>query len=117
MTVQDYLKLPYKVIIQEMNDESGHYYYATVAELNGCMSDGETVEQAYKNIHEAMELHIECMIAENMEVPLPETQQTEKYSGKFLTRVPKELHANLVRTAQQQGISLNQLVLYKLARP
>ena len=116
MTVQEYLKLPYKIIIQEKNDESGRYFYATVAELEGCMSDGETVEQVYKNIHEAMELHIECMLDENMEVPLPEAQEKEKYSGKFLTRVPKELHADLAKTAQQQGVSLNQLVLYKLSR-
>jgi predicted RNase H-like HicB family nuclease len=116
MTVQEYLKLPYKIILQEKNDESGHYYYATVAELKGCMSDGETVEEAYKNIYDAMELHIECMLDENMEIPLPETHQTEKYSGKFLTRVPKELHAELVRSAQEQGVSLNQLVLYKLTK-
>ena len=117
MTAKEYLKLPYKIIIQEKNDESGHYYYATVAELKGCMSDGATVEQAYKNIHEAMELHIECLLDENMEIPLPETHQTEKYSGRFLTRIPKELHANLAQAAQQQGVSLNQLVLYKLSRP
>ena len=117
MTVQDYLKLPYKIVIQEMNDESGHYFFATVAELKGCMSDGETVEKAYGNIREAMELHIECMIDENMEIPLPEEQQKGCFSGKFLTRVPKELHADLVRTAQKQGVSLNQLVLYKLAKP
>ena len=117
MTVQEYLLLPYKIIIQEKNDESGRYFYATVAELKGCMSDGETVEEAYKNVHEAMELHIECMIDENMEIPLPESQQTEKYSGKFLTRIPKELHASLAQTAHEQGVSLNQLVLYKLSRP
>jgi len=117
MNAQEYSKLPYKIQIQEMNDESGQYYYATVAELKGCMSDGKTPDEAYKNIREAMELHIECMLEENIKIPLPEIHQTEKYSGKFLTRVPKELHALLAQTAEQQGISLNQLVLYKLARP
>ena len=117
MNVKDYLKLPYKIVIQEINDEDEHYYFAAVEELQGCMSDGETVEKAYENIHEAMSLHIEGMIESGKEVPLPEELQKEICSGRFLTRIPKELHADLTRTAQKQGVSLNQLVLYKLARP
>ncbi|MCI8872098.1 MAG: toxin-antitoxin system HicB family antitoxin, partial [Lachnospiraceae bacterium] len=27
MEVKDYMKLPYTRLVQEMNDESGHYFY------------------------------------------------------------------------------------------
>ena len=38
-----------------------------------------------------------------------------EYNGKILLRLPKEFHAELTRTAREQGVSLNQYCLYKLA--
>lgn len=40
---------------------------------------------------------------------------TPKKSGKFVVRVPKTLHFALEREAAQEGVSLNQLVVAKLA--
>ena len=115
MNASEYLKLPYKISIQEMDDESGHYFFATVDELPGCMSDGKTVEEAYKNIHEAMNLHISEMINENMKIPIPSVSEKEEYSGKFVVRIPKTLHKSLALKAQKEGVSLNQYALFKLA--
>ena len=53
--VKEYMKLPYNYIIQHVEDESGKYYYAKVLELDGCQSTGETFEEAYNNLKEAME--------------------------------------------------------------
>ncbi|MDR1590327.1 MAG: type II toxin-antitoxin system HicB family antitoxin [Oscillospiraceae bacterium] len=39
-----------------------------------------------------------------------------EFSGKILLRVPRELHAQLIEIAKEQGVSLNQYCLYKLAR-
>ena len=36
-------------------------------------------------------------------------------SGKFLVRLPVSLHAGLEREARREGVSLNQLVVAKLA--
>lgn len=41
--------------------------------------------------------------------------QRHEYSGKFNVRIPKSLHAALVSEAENEGVSLNQLVLAKLA--
>ena len=38
------------------------------------------------------------------------------YSGKISIRVPKTLHRDLAQDAKEEGISLNQFILYKLAR-
>ncbi|MBI4220420.1 MAG: toxin-antitoxin system HicB family antitoxin [Chloroflexi bacterium] len=50
----------------------------------------------------------------------PRTSRTkpgaEAYSGRFLLRLPKTLHRDLVSAADQQGTSVNQLILYLLAR-
>jgi predicted HicB family RNase H-like nuclease len=40
---------------------------------------------------------------------------TPKKSGRFVVRLPQSLHAALEREAQREGVSLNQLVVAKLA--
>jgi len=45
----------------------------------------------------------------------PAGPQRREYSGKFNVRVPKSLHAALASEADAEGVSLNQLVLAKLA--
>jgi HicB family len=45
----------------------------------------------------------------------PVGPQRREYSGKFNVRVPKSLHAALASEAQAEGVSLNQLVVAKLA--
>jgi hypothetical protein len=45
----------------------------------------------------------------------PVSSQRREYSGKFNVRVPKSLHAALAREAEAEGVSLNQLVVTKLA--
>jgi hypothetical protein len=39
-----------------------------------------------------------------------------KNEKKISFRIPKSLHADLVNTAKDEGISLNQFILYKLAK-
>ena len=45
----------------------------------------------------------------------PVGPQRREYSGKFNVRVPKSLHAALASEAAAEGVSLNQLVVAKLA--
>ena len=45
----------------------------------------------------------------------PAGPRRRDYSGKFNVRVPKSLHAALASEAEAEGVSLNQLVLAKLA--
>lgn len=49
-------------------DETGGYV-VEVPSLPGCYSQGETEEEALANIREAIELHLEDMIASGEEVP------------------------------------------------
>ena len=47
---------------------------------------------------------------------MDEIKMKQDYSGKISLRVPKTLHCQLVESAKQEGISLNQFILYKLAK-
>jgi predicted HicB family RNase H-like nuclease len=46
--------------------------------------------------------------------PIPEPIAVKKYSGKFMVRVPPELHRRLALEAAESGISLNRLASAKL---
>ena len=113
LRVEDYMKLPYTRIVQEMNDESGHYFCGRILELDGCQSTGDTIEELYESLNEAMEGYIEVKLENNL--PIPEPERADDYSGKFNVRLPKTLHQRLAIEAQNEGVSLNTLVLYKLA--
>jgi predicted RNase H-like HicB family nuclease len=91
MNANEYLDLPYGITIRHMNDESGEYYFATVEEMPGCMSDGKTQGEALMNIREAMELWVEGKIEAGPEVPIPITSgNVKEYSGKYIVRLSRD---------------------------
>ena len=49
-------------------------------------------------------------------ISLEEYKVQREYSGKLMLRIPKELHKQLVESAKENGVSLNQYALYKLAK-
>lgn len=114
MQLEDYMKLPYTRVVQERNDDTGHYFYGKILELDGCQSTGETLEDLYRNLNEAMEGYIETKL--ECGFPVPEPKDIEEYSGKFNLRLPKSLHRRLAIEASQEGVSLNQYALYKLSQ-
>ena len=113
MDMKDYMKLPYTRLVQEMNDETGHYFYGRILELDGCQTTADTLSELYENLNDIMESYLEIKLENNLPIPIPET--ADKYSGKFVVRIPKTLHQRLVIEADKEGVSLNQLALYKLA--
>lgn len=47
--------------------------------------------------------------------PVPEPLSTRSYSGKFVVRVPPEVHRELTIKAAESGVSLNRLVSSRLS--
>ena len=43
-------------------------------------------------------------------------ESLEEYSGRLVIRIPRSLHKALKEEAQIEGVSLNQYMLYKLAK-
>ena len=64
--------------------------------------------EQYRQIRELLSQAIEAS-------GLVEGATPKKKSGKFVVRVPQSLHAALEREAMREGVSLNQLVVAKLA--
>ena len=47
--------------------------------------------------------------------PVPEPLADRTYSGRFIVRVPSEIHRALAIQAAEEGVSLNRLVSARLA--
>jgi antitoxin HicB len=109
--LREYMKLPYTVILRR--DEEGDFI-ARVRELEGCVADGQDEMEALGNLELVKALWIETALKTGQQIPRPEDDD-ELPSGKFLTRLPRSLHKNLVEIANYEGVSLNQLVTVALA--
>ena len=48
--------------------------------------------------------------------PIPEPLATRSYSGRFVVRVPEEVHRRLAIQAAESGVSLNRLASARLSR-
>lgn len=105
-----YLKLKYPIQVVEC--ETGGYF-VKIPDLPGCMSQGETLDEALRNLNEAKELWLEEMFESGL--PIPEPADQTGMSGRFLLRLPRSLHARLTDEAEREGVSLNQYVVAKLA--
>jgi len=49
-------------------------------------------------------------------LPLESIRAYRECNGKISLRMPKELHYRLLESAKDNGVSLNQYVMYKLAK-
>jgi antitoxin HicB len=65
------MTLQHTVHIERLAESDGGGYLATVPDLLGCMSDGETPEEALKNVQEAIASWIEAAKEWKMDVPQP----------------------------------------------
>ena len=106
-----YLGLPYKIVLYTA-EEGG--YAIEIPELSGCVSQGQTLEEAYEMIQDAKRGWLDIALQDGETIPEP--TRTEEYSGKFNIRVPKSLHRALVEKAKEENVSLNQYINYQLAR-
>lgn len=64
-------KLAYPVIVEPLPLAEGGGFAAVVPDLPGCMSDGETPEEAILNVQDAIRSWIETARALRREVPPP----------------------------------------------
>jgi antitoxin HicB len=85
-----------------------HAWFIRVKELPGCMSQGDTADEAIEMIHDAMRGWIGVALEDGD--PVPEPKPDEDYSGKFVVRVPRFLHRQLAEAAEREGVSLNQFI-------
>ncbi len=100
----------YPFAIRPLSEEDGGGFAIEYPDLPGCISDGETPEQALEHGRDAVKAYL--LDCEKQGEPLPKPSAA---SGQWRQRVPRSLHARLVVKAREEGVSLNTLVTAMIA--
>ena len=95
--------------------EEDHEYVGLCAEFPSLSWLAALPEDALKGIRKVV-ARVVADLKANGE-PVPEPIAVRQYSGKFMVRIPPELHRRLSIEAAESGISLNRLASEKLSRP
>ena len=110
--LNDYMALSYRMEIVEDKDEGG--YVLSYPDLPGCITCGDTVQDAIINAQDAKKAWLEAALEEGIEIYEPDS--LEDYSGQFKLRIPRSLHKSLAEHSKKEGISMNQYCLYLLTK-
>ena len=100
-------RIEYPFEMRPLSKEEGGGYSITFPDLPGCCSDGATPEEAINNGRDALESWIAVAREFGDELANPFSNA----SGRFVQRVPRSLHAQLIARAKIEGVSLNTLVV------
>lgn len=104
-TIPAFEKYPFNV--EPLPKDEGGGYAITFPDLPGCMSDGDTVEEAIAQGREAFQVWMESVIEDGKPIPGP---RGVAEPAKFVRRLPRTLHSRLTSRASAEGVSLNALV-------
>jgi antitoxin HicB len=102
--LDEYMALDYPVELVRDGDE----WVASNPDLPGCSSFGPDPNSAVENLSNVRSLWIEGEISSGNEIPEP--ADDNRYSGKFVLRIPKGLHRLADYRARREGVSLNSLI-------
>jgi len=94
--------------------ENDKEYVGLCAEFPSLSWLAKTPEAALKGIRRVVSEVVQDMKSNKEEVPEPIASRN--YSGKFMVRVPPEVHRTLSIQAAEAGVSLNRLASTKLSR-
>lgn len=110
MKAEEYLKMPYaRILIPE--EEGG--FSAEILEFPGCFAEGETADEAFRNLECAAISWIEAALSQGQEIPPPSMNQG--YGGRIALRLPKGIHRRASELAERENTSLNQFILSAVA--
>lgn len=93
--------------------EEDKLYVGRVTEFPSLAAHGDSPEDALSEIKAVVGYVIEDIVESGDTVPEPLSRKD--YSGRFNVRLPKDLHRELAADAARQGVSLNQLIVARLA--
>ncbi|HEX8844955.1 MAG TPA: toxin-antitoxin system HicB family antitoxin [Pyrinomonadaceae bacterium] len=93
--------------------EEDQAFIGRVSEFPSLAAHGDTREEALNEISIAVEGVLEDL--EDSGEHIPEPFSKRQYSGTLNVRMPKHIHRQLAIEAERQGVSLNQLIVSKLA--
>jgi antitoxin HicB len=95
----------YQFTVRPLSKDEGGGYLVEYPDIPGCMSDGETVEEAIANGREALRDCIEVFRESGRKLPKPSVE-----AAQWRQRLPRTLYLKLTKQAEGEGVSINSLV-------
>ena len=101
--LEDYLGLQYSIeVVPEVTTDGSLCYMASHPELPGCMSHGDTPEEAIANLEEAKELYIKVLLEKGQQVPLPKEPKIPSMTTWVVASVGEEIEEESIAIAPSQ---------------
>ena len=69
--LREYVALDYETVLVPDTRGNAPCFLARHPELPGCLSQGDTPEEAIANLRDARELYIRALLEDGLDVPLP----------------------------------------------
>ncbi|PQJ97631.1 type II toxin-antitoxin system HicB family antitoxin [Chromatium okenii] len=101
--------IDYPFEIRPLSVNEGGGFLISYPDFSECIADGETIEEAIINGHDALAATIATLTDQGFTVPTPTSGGI--IAEKFVAQIPKSIHAQLAIRAQTEGVSLNTLIL------
>jgi len=99
----------YKIEVMKAPEDEGGFL-AYVPQLK-CWGDGDTVQEAMADVIAVANDLIEIAMEDGVRIPEPDKIKVdEEFSGKLSLRLPKYLHAEVAKRAEEEDCSINQLI-------
>jgi antitoxin HicB len=96
-----------KVELRPLTDEEGGGWLASFPDLPGCMSDGENPEEALRNAAEAES----AWLAANERWGKGKAAKP----ARLVARLPRGIHRDLQERANEEGVSVNTMMVTLIA--
>lgn len=108
--LEHYMSKNYKAVILKDEIETG--YCAFHRELKGCITCGDTIENALRNLTDAKEEWLAAAIEDDIDIPEPDQDENDpdSFTGSFDLQIEPGLHLKAVLKAYEKGVSLNEFV-------
>ena len=95
----------YQFTVRPLSKEEGGGYLVEYPDIPGCMSDGETVEEAIANGREALRDCVAVLQESGRKAPKPGID-----AAQWRQRLPRTLYSKLTVQAENEGVSINSFV-------
>lgn len=100
----------YEAKVFQMNVDDHLFWVAESKVLKGCVGQGETSDEAIKELEENELEWIETAKSVGIPIPAATAQKERTCGGKISLRVSPYVHQNAMEAAEHLGISLNQFI-------
>jgi len=100
----------YQFTVRRLTKDEGGGYLVEYPDIPGCMSDGETIEEAISHGREALR---DCLVVfkeSGRKLPKPSIE-----AAQWRQRLPRTLYSKLTKQAEMEGVSINSFVTAVIA--